>query len=907
MSAVISSSYPAAYTAVAGNSSRDLWIVGARERGKPTIKRWDGAAWSTYTLDHPEVDLWWVHVMGQEVFVSGSDGAIFRLRGQSFERMKTPGLARHTVFGIWGRSADELYAVGGIGARSGFIWRFDGSQWSSLPLPAAMPKQPNGATAGLFKVWGDDQGTVWFVGHAGSILRLDPGKALRVIPTPTKAPLFTVAGDAGLRFAVGGSSQGVILDLSHEPPKLYEPPNTGPLQGLSVAAGRAIAVGARGEAWELRDERWEPLALTPPQLTPDSLHAAWIDPQGGIWSVGGGLLSASLDRGVVVYRGEAPPAMIEAPPPLTPPTPPPCPEELVQRGKSRSLARRWNEQILGAIRRDLPQPGVHARNLYHLSAAMFDAWAATQPQGVAHIAQERLEGATPAQRDAAISHAAYTVLKHRYSEQLALGHEQTQTCLIALMRELQLDPNDVRTQGQDAVAIGNRIGERIIAFGREDGALEAQRYIDVQYTPPNLPLSVDEPDIYVDDPTRWQPLDLSVAISQNGIPLGSGEQGYIGPHWGNVRPFALTRPAPQAPYFETSPSLALGPDLQQAALEVIRRTAWLDSQDSTVIDISPSARGNAPLGEDVGQGHPVNPVTGRPYPPQRVRRSDFGRVLAEFWADGPNSETPPGHWNTIANEVLAHPMAIKKFEGMTQDIDPLELDLRLYLVLNGALHDAAIAAWELKRRYESARPITLIRWMSQQGQSSDPDGPRYHPDGLPLVPGLIEIITSASSAPGQRHEHLAAYVNELAIFTWPGAPADHKQQSSSCQWTRGVEWSPYQPRTFVSPAFPGYVSGHSTFSRAAAQVLTTLTGSPYFPGGLGQYIAPKDKQLKFERGPTQDVMLEWATYFDAADQAGQSRLWGGIHILPDDLDGRAIGDQVARRVLDKARQDLLIP
>ena len=59
--------------------------------------------------------------------------------------------------------------------------------------------------------------------------------------------------------------------------------------------------------------------------------------------------------------------------------------------------------------------------------------------------------------------------------------------------------------------------------------------------------------------------------------------------------------------------------------------------------------GNNTLGTNDGTGHAVNPVTGQPYAPQIVPQADFGRVLAEFWADGPHSETPPGHWNVIAN------------------------------------------------------------------------------------------------------------------------------------------------------------------------------------------------------------------------------------------------------------------
>jgi membrane-associated phospholipid phosphatase len=107
-------------------------------------------------------------------------------------------------------------------------------------------------------------------------------------------------------------------------------------------------------------------------------------------------------------------------------------------------------------------------------------------------------------------------------------------------------------------------------------------------------------------------------------------------------------------------------------------------------------------------------------------------------------------------------------------------------------------------------------------------------------------------------------------------------------WIRAVDWVPYQLPTFVTPAFQGYVSGHSTFSRAAAEVMTAFTGSEYFPGGISGYTIPAGS-LKFELGPTTDVHLEWATYYDAADQAGQSRLYGGIHVAVDDFAGREAG------------------
>jgi hypothetical protein len=228
--------------------------------------------------------------------------------------------------------------------------------------------------------------------------------------------------------------------------------------------------------------------------------------------------------------------------------------------------------------------------------------------------------------------------------------------------------------------------------------------------------------------------------------------------------------------------------------------------------------------------------------------------------------------------------------GQGPVLDRLEWDVKTYFALNAAVHDAAIAAWGLKGFYDSARPISMIRHMGGQGQSSDPAGPSYSAQGLPLVPGLVEVVTSASSAPGERHELLADHVGEMAIRAWRGFPEDPTTQTSGVGWIRAVDWVPYQRSTFVTPAFAGYVSGHSTFSRAAAEVLTAATGSEYFPGGLSQ-LTTRAGELLHEEGPTGDVTLQWATYFDAADQAGMSRLYMGIHITADDLEGRRIGAQ----------------
>jgi hypothetical protein len=215
--------------------------------------------------------------------------------------------------------------------------------------------------------------------------------------------------------------------------------------------------------------------------------------------------------------------------------------------------------------------------------------------------------------------------------------------------------------------------------------------------------------------------------------------------------------------------------------------------------------------------------------------------------------------------------------GTGGEVDRLERDVKLYFALNGATHDAAIAAWGSKGHYDYVRPISMIRYMGGLGQSSDPSAPSFHPDGLPLVDGLVEVVIADTTDPGERHEALAGHEGEIAVFASSGTPSDPENDVAGVDWVRAVEWVPYQQPSFVTPAFAGYVSGHSTFSRAAARIMTGFTGSPYFRGGLGQWRIEADS-LEFETGPSTDMTLQWAAYADAADQAGISRLYGGIHV-----------------------------
>lgn len=896
----VAKSDSAALLSVNGTSANDVWIAGADDGKGPVVLHYDGQEWQRRDTG-VKGDLWWVNATPHgPVYFAGASALLLRYQDGVFTRLNTPGLGKDILYGVWAAGADDLYAVGTSAGRNGFVWHYDGSEFRSVALPDTLAVDENRDRPGLFKVWGSSPDSVWVAGASGTLLHGNARDGFSLVRKGGSEILFTVSARGDHVLAVGGTASGLLLEGRGTTLGDRTPPSTPLLQGAWIddrdqswavgVGGTVLRGGAHG--FEVQDTGLDFAAN-------DSLHSVWVDPSGGVWAVGGDVLTANLARGLALHGG-APVPEID----LTAPEPPAptCPDGQIDPAPQGSIARRWDEQILGAIRRDLPRPGVHARNLFHVSIAFWDAYATYDRAMSGYLTSEHLNADNVDRaREEAISYAAYRVLSHRYAG--AVGGPLSVACFDAFMKKLGYDPSNTGSTGSSPRAVGNRIGRAVIDAFAHDGANEADNYADPETFEPDSPnLVVDHPGSHATDPLLWQRLVLAKAETQNGIPAGAGSQVYIGGQWGKVTPFALSRPSPNAPYLDTgAPPSAFDDDLVDAAMDVLRKTSQLDGRDDTLIDVSPGALGNNPLGSNDGHGRAKNPLTGKPYAAHLIRRGDFGRVLAEFWADGPNSETPPGHWNVIANRVADDPAFERRLFGAGTPVDPLTWDVHAYLAINGALHDAAIAAWELKRKYVSSRPITLIRYMAEHGQRSEPNAASYDPEGLPLVDGLSELITKESSAPGERHEQLARYVGEVAVRSWRGEPGNRVADIAGVGWIRGVDWIPYQRRTFVTPAFPGYVSGHSTFSRAAATVLAGITGSEFFPGGFASYSCDPG-YLFFEFGPSQKVSLEWATYFDAADQAGQSRIWGGIHIRFDDFDGRRMGARIGQSALERAQR-----
>ncbi len=595
------------------------------------------------------------------------------------------------------------------------------------------------------------------------------------------------------------------------------------------------------------------------------------------------------------------------------------------------VARRWNEVLLQGIRKDFARPTVHARNLFHISAAMYDAWAAFADQEDTWLLGHSRSGvdcpfaAMPppvdveAARSEAISHAAYRLLLHRFVA--SPGVTTTFRNANTLMTYLGYDGTDTGTDytNGSAAALGNHIAQCYINFGLADGSNEANEYKNTSYQPVNAPLKPELPgNPKISDFNRWQPLSLVSYIDQSGNQVSSTPK-FLGPEWGKVVPFAMQaddRVVYQHNGFDYlvyhdpgDPPLigGVGSESYKWAFSLV--SIWsshLDPSDGVMVDISPATLGNIQsyptqfedypqfyntlAGGDASVGYTVNPKTGEPYTPQIVPRGDYARVLAEFWADGPESETPPGHWFVILNEVSDHPLSSRRFGGTGPELDLLEWEAKSYFTLGGAMHDAAISAWGVKGWYDYIRPISALRAMAAVGQSSEPLLPSFSVFGIPLQPGYIELVGEGDPLAGTQGEH----IGKIKVLAWrgPNYILDPANEEAGVGWILAENWWPYQRPTFVTPPFAGYVSGHSTFSRAAAEVMTALTGDPYFPAGMSSFEIPRNEFLVFEEGPSVDMTLQWATYRDASDQCSLSRIWGGIHPPVDDIPGRLMGMEI---------------
>lgn len=490
----------------------------------------------------------------------------------------------------------------------------------------------------------------------------------------------------------------------------------------------------------------------------------------------------------------------------------------------------WVDTMLDAIELNPPAPTATTWRMWVVTSSVYDAWSAYDATAVStqtgydlkRPASERTE----ANQRAAVSYAAYKALNYVYPNQAAMFDD-----VLAALGYAPSASTDVTTPA----GIGNVSAQAVIDYRSADGSNAAGGFAQVTsvtyptlYGPgnssdPNAANGINGPDY---DPNRWQPLRVSngTLLDENGDPTYGDDpstysvQSFLTPHWGAVTPFALTSGSqfrPQAP-----PQLGSDAPYVDAFGNVSTNDDAFRSQTAEVLDFS-------------------------------ANLTDEDKVNAEFWADGPHTWTPPGHWVQLAIGVSL------------RDSHTIGQDAEMFMAVTGAVLDAGIASWEAKRYYDFIRPVTAIRYL---------------------------------------------YGGEQ-VLAWGGP-------NQGTQLIDGADFTTYQSGTFVTPPFAEYISGHSTFSRASAEVLTAFTGSGAMYDGvtylgrdydgdgvedlLGQHVATPGTLL-FEVGPAAPVVLQWNTFIDAADEAGISRLYGGIHFQDGDRFARAAGAEIGKQAFQWAQ------
>ncbi|HEU0030344.1 MAG TPA: hypothetical protein VFQ53_06925 [Kofleriaceae bacterium] len=286
----------ASLLAVWGSSAQDVWVVGGRTAldGGPTVLRYQDHAWSRVDTGQTTLDLWWAFgVAPDDVFFGGSNGTILRFRGGSFEKQTTPPISG-VVFGIWGASSNDVWAVGDGGAAGAIVWHFDGTQWTSPALPAGTPSR-------VFKVHGRASNDVWMSCGDGSMLHWD-GATLERQLTGVDTPLFSVVTTPDDVVAVGGVlGQGQILEGTGADWQVNAFASPVAWRGIAGLGDTVYALGEDGAVAERVDGTWR---VVPQPLIQKSFHAGWVDPDGGLWAVGGEFDRAPLTaRGFITYYG----------------------------------------------------------------------------------------------------------------------------------------------------------------------------------------------------------------------------------------------------------------------------------------------------------------------------------------------------------------------------------------------------------------------------------------------------------------------------------------------------------------------------------------------------------------------------------------------------------------------------
>ncbi|MEO8699426.1 MAG: hypothetical protein ABI867_05255 [Kofleriaceae bacterium] len=290
---VVTEEQPAALLSVWASGANDVYTVGGDPRNDtgPLVFHYDGTAWTKLDALERNVDLWAIYGFANgPIFMGGANGTILKYENGTFTKQVTPG--NLIVFGIWGASPSDVWAVGGSFGGGHIIWHYDGTTWSDVD--AGLSSEDT-----VWKLNGRATDDVWMTGTTGIALHWT-GAAFTREDLPVDASLFAVAASEDRFITVGGAFDGVLFENAGDGWKSAIPTGGALLNGVAASGDVAFAVGEFGTVLRRGSSGW----ATDERVTDQHMHAAFIDPDGGAWAAGGDFDSTPTKSGVLIHNGE---------------------------------------------------------------------------------------------------------------------------------------------------------------------------------------------------------------------------------------------------------------------------------------------------------------------------------------------------------------------------------------------------------------------------------------------------------------------------------------------------------------------------------------------------------------------------------------------------------------------------
>jgi hypothetical protein len=483
-----------------------------------------------------------------------------------------------------------------------------------------------------------------------------------------------------------------------------------------------------------------------------------------------------------------------------------------------NVAQRWALELIRLTKIALPQtnPPVVARNLAVVSTCQYDSIVPYMEYAKSwsgfNISKRPTSERNEQNMNVSISYASYRAITHLFADYPTQLNETR-----AIMLDMMLDPDDVSEVQFTAHGIGNLACRKVLELKDVDGfnflgdeqgtKVSGTRYADyTNYNPVNDPLQViGSPECWkLRNINSWQALSVPKRNAN-----GTTVQKWAGANVGYARTFSTLK--------------LQDIDLQGPALFSTNNDVDAWRQNAEMINVTSML-------------------------------DDRRKVIALYWADGPDTTAPPGHWYRVMNNLT-----IARGMGLTRTV-------KLFFLVTNAVSDAGILTWAAKRLYDSSRPVTVIPCLYAYTQLKSWKGPYQG----------VQMIDAFKWIPYQDYFFVTPPFAE-----WPSG---HSSFSGAATQAMKLFFNKDESLGLYAIVKEGSSSIEPKIAYGSTGYIFNVTNVPNKgPETVGY-------------SPAKDFELYWHKMSDAAQCAANSRLFGGIHYKRAADDGLRIGRSVANAV-----------